>query len=164
MGILPHESFQPGGKESNRNPFKKTRNFEGRNIPNARLYAKHITSHNACSSCVSYSQPFPSPGITQNNQHKQPQNRCDSDRPYRYESHRHHRCDSHRFKSSRCVHFDQSEATFQDRKQHGFTHHFTSTTNVHPYLPQAATRLIRCSKSCEKCMGEIVTLAKGLET
>ena len=148
MGILPHESFQPCGKESNRNPFKKTRNFEGRNIPNARLYAKHITSHNACSSCVSYSQPFPSPGITQNNQHKQPQNRCDSDR----------------FKSSRCVHFDQSEATFQDWKKHGFTHHFTSTTNVHPYLPQAATRLIRCSKSCEKCMGEIVTLAKGLET
>lgn len=89
--------------------------------------------------------PLPSPGITQNNQHKQPQNRCDSDRPYRYESHRHHRCDSHRFKSSRCVHFDQSEATFQDWKKHGFTHHFTSTTNVHPYLPQAATRLIRCS-------------------
>ena len=106
----------------------------------------------------------PPPRITQNNQHKQPQNRCDSDRPYRYESHRHHRCDSHRFKSSRCVHFDQSEATFQDWKKHGFTHHFTSTTNVHPYLPQAATRLIRCSKSCEKCMGEIVTLAKGLET
>lgn len=73
MGILPHESFQPGGKESNRNPFKKTRNFEGRNIPNARLYAKHITSHNACSSCVSYSPPSLSPEshkTTNKNSHK----------------------------------------------------------------------------------------------
>ena len=73
MGILPHESFQPCGKESNRNPFKKTRNFEGRNIPNARLYAKHITSHNACSSCVSYSPPSLSPKshkTTNTNSHK----------------------------------------------------------------------------------------------
>ena len=142
MGILPHESFQPCGKESNCNPLKRRETLK-EEIYQTHAFTPNTSPRTTHAPLAFLTAPLPSPGITQNNQHKQPQNRCDSDRPYRYESHRHHRCDSHRFKSSRCVHFDQSEATFQDWKKHGFTHHFTSTTNVHPYLPPAATRLIR---------------------
>ena len=134
--------FSQGKEKDNCNLFKKARSpsEKGHTELTSLHQTHHLIQRKFLLSLLQSSSP--PPRITQNYQHKQLQNRCDSERPYRYESHRHHRCDSHRFQCSWCVHFDQFEAAIHDHKKHDYHPHSTSTTNVHPYLPQAVTRFI----------------------